>query len=538
MQHALSAGPAALAAVGTESSNRKNKLVAASVAVLGASAIAITPVASSPALMEAQHRAVQLVAAIDATGSPLDAYSQLFDNTGASFSNLTDGWTPFPALSQIGENQLGYLGTIADMVNTVPESFNEFWNRHEVKDADGNVISGKKGGADYVNDIQAALQAGDIATAYDALNNLVLRGVDNLLMKPVLSVIFSNAKNVGIPEQIAQNFAAVVGVLANSDTLFKGAFQAVYAPVAGAVFQLSRVAGEVATQIQAGEPTKALNALVNAPAIVADAFLNGFDYEEGDEVAPWAGLLSSAAGCTASSCTPDGPIANFFQTIPKMIAAAIAPPVDEEDTDAVAKTAERKSGLTSLSNLFGQSDKSVNLTITPLAAGTDGINADGDDSTVSDEAEGAEEGDKDQDRRARHFNQRRHGAWNGHRVTVTPAADKETEADTTKGAEDNSAKPAANDTPKKRERGSWGKRFNNRNNNHAASNNSSSNSNNSSSSNGRNDSSNNGPSRNNASNNGSSHNSSSNNGSSNKGKGGDHKKDRKSPSKKRSHSNH
>jgi hypothetical protein len=48
----------------------KNKFLMGSVAVLGAGAIAVNPVATSPTLLEAQHRAVQLVA--DVTGSPAE----------------------------------------------------------------------------------------------------------------------------------------------------------------------------------------------------------------------------------------------------------------------------------------------------------------------------------------------------------------------------------------------------------------------------------------------------------------------------------
>ncbi|WP_018603667.1 hypothetical protein [Mycobacterium sp. 155] len=444
MQQALSAGPTAPAAVGTESSSRKNKIVAASVAALGASAIAITPVASSPALIEAQQRAVQLAAATDATSSPLDAYGQLFDNTASNITNLADSWALFPALGQIGDNQSGYLQTIANMANTVPASFEAFWNRHEV-DADGNVT--KKGGADYLNDFQTALQGNDIGAAYDALNNLVLRGSDNLLMKPVFSVLLSNSNNVGVPEQMALDFAAVVGVLANSDTLFKGGFQSLYAPLSGVLFQLSRAAGDVSSSTEDGDPTTALSSLVDLPAVLADTFLNGFDYNDGDTIAPWAGLLSSRGSCTGS-CTPDGPIAAFFQTIPKKIADAIAP-----EAEAEAATTNNTTALAGLSGLFGQTNKSVTVNVQQLSAEEESTaSAD----KASDEAKGSDDGDKSEKTGLRAVKQERRSTWGTHSVKVTPAADTE-KADSTKA--DDTAKPAANNTTSN---SSWQNRFKNR----------------------------------------------------------------------------
>ena len=173
--------------------------------------------------------------------------------------------------------------------------------------------------------IQTALAAGDLGTAYENLNKLALFGIQNSLLPILSGTIFSSTTVMGIPQQMAQNFADAVGAFFTTGTLVFGAFQAVYAPVSGAVFEASRAVEGFSAALSSGDVRSAVNALVNLPAVVADGFINGFDYDDAGTTAPWAGLLSSCTGKTGRCAA--GPIEQFLVTIPKRIAAAIANPV-------------------------------------------------------------------------------------------------------------------------------------------------------------------------------------------------------------------
>ncbi|MCW2529399.1 MAG: hypothetical protein JWM76_4259, partial [Pseudonocardiales bacterium] len=88
--------------------SRMNKLMIGSIAALGASVIAVNPIAPSTAALEIQHRAVELVA--DVTGSPAAVYGELFTNTLTSLNGLGAqiSANPLPILSALVANQEGY----------------------------------------------------------------------------------------------------------------------------------------------------------------------------------------------------------------------------------------------------------------------------------------------------------------------------------------------------------------------------------------------------------------------------------------------
>ncbi|MHC9295477.1 hypothetical protein ACRCUN_23695 [Mycobacterium sp. LTG2003] len=295
-----------------QSPGRMNKLVIGGIAALGAGVIAVNPVATSPALLEAQHRAVQLVA--DVTHSPSEVYGELFAKTGDNFTALVESITanPFPVLSQIMENGIGY----ADQVGTgVQTGFTQLQTWYETGIADNYEL--RTSGKTYVANIQAAIETGDFGTAYENFNRLTLFGLMATL-QPIYSVILSStprgggAYYTGIIEQIAQNFADAVGAVANSSTLIFGAFQSVFAPLSGAAFEFSRATEAISAALTAGDTEAAFNAIVNTPGVVINGLLNGFDYNDDDTTAAWQGLLTSG-----------GPLGQFLVTIPTKIANAI-----------------------------------------------------------------------------------------------------------------------------------------------------------------------------------------------------------------------
>lgn len=298
----------------------KNKFLMGSVAVLGAGAIAVNPVATSPTLLEAQHRAVQLVA--DVTGSPAEVYQGILTDTVSNLTALGENWTanPFPLLSQIVANQTGYAEQIGTAIQSIPAVLQNWYE---------NGKGESKPGAEYLANAQAAIEAGDFNAAYDNINRFMLFGLQNLAA-PLTGIFLSSTDrqtgeyHAGIPEQMAQNFADAVAVVFSSSTMLTGAFQSVFAPLSGAAWEASRAGEAISTALAAGDAQGAVTALVNTPGVILNAIVNGFDYQDGDSTAPWAGLLTGCIGKTGRCGS--GALEQLLITIPTKIATAIANP--------------------------------------------------------------------------------------------------------------------------------------------------------------------------------------------------------------------
>lgn len=329
---------------------RMNKFVVGGIAALGAGVIAVNPIATSPALIEAQHRAVQLVA--DATASPLDVYGELFNNTITNISTLGGqlAANPFPVLSTIAANQQGYAEQIGAAIEAIPTTLQNWYENGGREGSAGKV---------YVAAIQTALEAGDFNTAYDNFNKFFLFALQNSVL-PVFNVLFT------IPPQMAQNFADAVTAVSSSGTLVYGLFQSAFAPISGAAFETSRVSDAISSAISSGDMEAALTAVVNAPGIIANAFLNGFDYNDADTTEAWSGLFSPK-GTRASG----GPISQLLVTIPQKIAAAI--------TNSTATTASTTGATVVADALAPVSDSTtsaaVETSVTDLGSGTDAADA-------------------------------------------------------------------------------------------------------------------------------------------------------------------
>src|SRR5690625_4497002 len=94
--------------------NALRPYLTAGIAVLGAGAIAVTPVA--PTLPEVQIPAIQLTAA-----PPLTDWVDIFGTSFNNLVNIGEAWVdaPFPLIQQFVANQLGYGATIFDSLTNL-----------------------------------------------------------------------------------------------------------------------------------------------------------------------------------------------------------------------------------------------------------------------------------------------------------------------------------------------------------------------------------------------------------------------------------
>ncbi|KUI23045.1 hypothetical protein AU195_17355 [Mycobacterium sp. IS-1496] len=284
-------------------------MLLASIAMVGAGAIAVTPVA--PNVSEIQQRAFELTANARVTDSPAAVYGNLFENGFENLTALAGALTanPFPILGQLAENQAGYLGQISEGFLGVPEAFENFWNG-----ANGSVL---------LDEARAALERGEFAEAYDRLNRFNVYSLT--ILSPIAEWLFSAEPSprlpegrIGIPEQIAQNFTDVVATIFDQGGVVNGTTKSFLGPFIGVNFEIALAAEALVAAVQDGDAAGAVNVLVNTPGTVFNALFNGY-------VNPACGDDCAASQYFPGLINGTGPIVDLFVRLPNAIADALKP---------------------------------------------------------------------------------------------------------------------------------------------------------------------------------------------------------------------
>ncbi len=202
--------------------------VAAGVAVVGASAIAISPVAVAPPAIHAAP-AIQLAASTD--------WADIFTRAGASAQALFDMWrqAPAPVLQQILANQLAYLRELPDFAGIA---------------------------AQIQSNVEAALAA---PTAVDRSTLDATHRAFYDLLPAVLQL-------PGVPDLLQLKISPTgKQLLAFSTTAISGVILGMAGPVLGPLLVLA----STLESIRSEDPASAAGALATLPAAMTDAFLNG-----------------------------------------------------------------------------------------------------------------------------------------------------------------------------------------------------------------------------------------------------------------------
>lgn len=219
------------------------------VALVGASAIAVAPIAPTPPDIQITNPAVQLSAAID----PITPWLEVFNDSEVNFANLANEWlaAPLPVLQQVIANQIGYVGELPDF----------------------EAIAGQ-----IIENLQAAAEApfAEDLTTLDPLHQLVygilVNGIPPLL-PPVL------------PADLAP-------IIALTTTSLSGVLLGIVGPVIAPVLALAASTQAIIANLTGETPDleTALNTLINVPAAMTGAFLNG---GQTLDITPLVSLLGS-----------------------------------------------------------------------------------------------------------------------------------------------------------------------------------------------------------------------------------------------------
>lgn len=299
--------------------------LAAGVALIGASAIAISPVAppmpdiTVPAVSSAE---VSLSAATD----PIQAYVQLVTNTFTNVSTLIgqELADPAPILRQVIDNQIATavsLGTAlqdsAVALGNALDPSNPYSIPSLLQLAVSNLLSGDINGA--------------VANAWSAFLTPVV-GVGLPLLEPITAAIRQPIQNV--LNVVDTQLAVVMPLL--------GALNVAYRTITVA----GNVGQEILDSATAGDSLAVVSTMLSSPAVIADAFLNG-DELGGGVFGPSLGLLGTlrqAREMIAAAITPPAAEAagaatdTTLRSAPKLVTLDVAP-ATEKAAPAVSEAA-------------------------------------------------------------------------------------------------------------------------------------------------------------------------------------------------------
>lgn len=279
------------------------------VALAGASVIAISPVVATPVSPPGTdtHSAFSVSTAdlqLATTVNPLAAWAEVVSSAYSNVASLSEEVLsdPAPILRQFILNQLS--------------------NGEAVVSAGTGAIGGF---LEYLSPDNAFGLGAQLQTAAEQLGSGNIAGAietatQALFLAPVISVAIPVLSSglLDIPGTMAQNFANVVKTVTDPNTVLPialGALGTVLAPVNALGDSLQ----ETFDALGDGDLGAALNAVINIPAAVVGAVLNGYTNLAGSV---FPGLFSE-----------DGLVHALVVTLPRAIAAAIAP---EEEGSAVA----------------------------------------------------------------------------------------------------------------------------------------------------------------------------------------------------------
>jgi hypothetical protein len=209
--------------------SRLRSYATAGIALVGASVIAITPVTPS-ANGQITEAAVRLAASAD----PVTTWLDVFDKAETNFAALADTWleAPAPILQQVVANQLGYLSELPDFESIITQIADNLRAAVAVPFANGTGT-------------------GSLDAAHEAILGLL----------PLL---------VDIPPELRP-------LIDVSTNYLSGALLGLVGPVIGPTLALGASTQAILANLTSAtpDPAAALNDLVNIPATMAGAFLNG-----------------------------------------------------------------------------------------------------------------------------------------------------------------------------------------------------------------------------------------------------------------------
>lgn len=341
--------------------------LATGVALVGAASIAVMPIQPSnpliavPAVPAISSQAFTLTAQTNPIALWAEVFSDAIANVGALGGDVLSD--PAPVVRQLLKNQLGYLGTAVGAGKSMVDGAVQYLTP-------SNPYSLPAG----IETAIGQLRSGQIAEAFITLSQ-------TLISTPVGMIIglpLAGSGLLDVPAKIAQNLTDALSAalsLSNALPLLSGAM----GPAIGAIDALGESLQDVVQALGSGRLVEALTAVINIPAQLTSAVLNGYTDVQGTKV---PGLLTFSADPFSG-----GLLQTLLVTIPRAIATALGaapatPPAAADTGDAVsaplaaaAKVVTLSVSATETPTSAGDVEESA-ITAEPAPAGPDAVEAD------------------------------------------------------------------------------------------------------------------------------------------------------------------
>ncbi|MBU3685164.1 MAG: hypothetical protein FGM25_02000 [Mycobacterium sp.] len=232
----------------------------AGIAVVGAGALALSPVTPLPQNLATvptiSALAVSLTASQGATVDPITLWIDTLQAASDNLTGLIEDYVanPFPIVQQVIANLITFVGELPNF---------------------GTILT------QVVNSTLAGLQAPFVANPA------------NISEDPVTSIgpfpVSQSSIWALLPTLLpADVYASLKPILDFTTTPISGVLTGLIGPIVGPVLALTTSAGIIISELSAGNFTAAINELINVPAYVTNAFLNG---GENLDLTPILGLL-------------------------------------------------------------------------------------------------------------------------------------------------------------------------------------------------------------------------------------------------------
>ncbi|KUI38602.1 hypothetical protein [Mycobacterium sp. GA-2829] len=294
--------------------------LATGVALVGAGAIAISPVA--PPLPDVKVPTLSTIGVeLNAAVNPIQTWIDVFGTTAENLAILGQmvAENPAPILQQVIENQLGYIEKLAPAFQDFAVGFVEALDPFNPDGIPANVV-----------DALELIVTGHPAQGFPELFQAFLTPI----LFPALGVL------VGVQEVITATAENMLDVANMAVTVFATVALGVLSPIAtgfGAVGVATQAIVDAAVD---GDILGAITAALDVPGFVTGAVLNGFDFN--------GGLLTPEFGTIAGLLNLRQMIADALKPAAPVLRVADVPSTDTEAADTVTSDIT-ESGVTGAS---------------------------------------------------------------------------------------------------------------------------------------------------------------------------------------------
>lgn len=292
--------------------------LATGVAAVGAAAIAVAPIQpvnpmlAVPAVPAISSQAVTLTAQANPIALWAEVFSDAIANVGVLGEDVLSD--PAPALRQLLKNQLGYLGTAVGAGKSIVDGAVQYLTP-------SNPYSLPAG----INTAVGQLRSGQIAEAFITLSQ-------TLISTPVGMIIglpLAASGLLDVPVKVAQHLTDALSAVLSLNVALP-LLSAAMGPAVGAINSLGESVQDAVQALGGGRLVEAITAVVNIPAQLTAAILNGYTDVNNTTT---AGLLTFSADPLGA-----GLLQTLLVTIPRAIATALGA-TPAQDPPAAGATA-------------------------------------------------------------------------------------------------------------------------------------------------------------------------------------------------------